>query len=141
MEPLPEALWSEVQKHVSFQAGILVINDSTLDKFYAEKMELVTRHWSGKHGRVVQGINLITLLWTEGDRHLPLDYRFYEKSVDGGTKNEHFRSMLKTAKERGFNPPCVVFDGCYSSLDKLKLIRSYSWIWLTRLKCNRHANP
>ena len=36
-------------------------------------MELVTRQWSGKHGRVVQGINLITLLWTEGDRHIPLD--------------------------------------------------------------------
>lgn len=34
-------------------------------------MELMTRHWSGKHGRVVQGINLMTLLWTEGDRHIP----------------------------------------------------------------------
>lgn len=104
-------------------------------------MELVTRHWSGKHGRVVQGINLITLLWTEGDRHIPLDYRFYEKSVDGATKNEHFRSMLATAKERGFAPQCVVFDSWYSSLDNLKLIRRYEWLWLTRLKRNRHVNP
>jgi len=56
----------------------------------------------------VQGINLITLLWTEGDRHIPLDYRFYEKCVDGATKNDHLRSMLTTAKERGFSPRCVV---------------------------------
>jgi hypothetical protein len=141
MEPSPEDLWKESQNHVSLGAGILVIDDSTLDKLYAQKMELVTRHWSGKHGRVVQGINLITLLWTEGDRHLPLDYRFYEKSVDEATKNDHFRAMLQTARERGFTPECVVFDSWYSSLDNFKLIRSYGWIWLTRLKRNRHVNP
>lgn len=141
LEPSPEALWNEAQKHVSLGSGILVIDDSTLDKFYAKKMELVTRHWSGKHKRVVQGINLISLLWTEGDRHIPLEYRFYEKSVDKATKNDHFRAMLQTARERGFTPECVVFDSWYSSLDNLKLIRSYGWIWLTRLKRNRHVNP
>jgi len=104
-------------------------------------MELVTRHWSGKHGRVVQGINLISLLWTQGDCHIPLDYRFYEKSVDGATKNDHFRAMLDTAKARGFAPQCIVFDSWYSSLDNLKLIRRHEWIWLTRFKRNRHVNP
>ena len=141
MEPSPEALWLEAQKHVSWETGILVIDDSTLDKWYAKKMELVTRHWSGKHGRVVQGINLITLLWTQGDCHIPLDYRLYEKSLDGATKNDHFRTMLATAALRGFTPQCVVFDSWYSSLDNLKLIRCYQWIWLTRFKRNRHVNP
>lgn len=137
MEPLPEALWSEAQKYVSLAAGILVIDDSTLDKMYAQKMELVTRHWSGKHGRVVQGINLITLLWTEGDSHIPCDYRLYEKSSDGATKNDHFRSMLQSARERSFQPECVVFDGWYSSLENLKSIQGYGLLWLTRLKRNR----
>jgi len=141
MEPSSEQLWQEAQPQVGLKQGILVVDDSTLDKLYAKKMELVTRHWSGKHGRVVQGINLITLLWTEGDRHIPLDYRFYEKCVDGATKNDHFRSMLTTAKERGLAPQCVVFDSWYSSRDHLKLIRGYGWIWLTRLKRNRHVNP
>ena len=134
MEPSTEQLWQEAQAQVRLSQGVLVVDDSTLDKWYAEKMELVTRHWSGKQGRVVQGINLITLLWTEGDRHIPLDYRFYQKRVDGATKNDHFRSMLETAKERGFAPRCVVFDSWYSSLDNLKLVRGYEWIWLTRLK-------
>lgn len=140
MEPSTAQLWQEAKPQVSLNQGILVVDDSTLDKFYAEKMELVTRHWSGKHGRVVQGINLITLLWTEGDRHIPLDYQFYEKRVDGATKNDHFRLMLATAQSRGFSPQCVVFDGWYSALENLKLIREYGWTWLTRLKRNRHVN-
>jgi hypothetical protein len=141
MEPSTAQLWQEAQPQVQLNQGILVADDSTLDKWYAEKMELVTRHWSGKHGRVVQGINLITLLWTEGDRHIPLDYRFYEKCVDQATKNDHFRSMLATAKARGFMPGCVAFDSWYSALENLKVIRGYGWIWLTRFKRNRHVNP
>lgn len=105
-----QELWNEAEQHVSKKAGILVVDDSTLDKVYAQKMELVTRHWSGKHGGVVQGINLISLLWTQGDQHIPLDYRFQEKSVDGATKIVIFRAMLDTAKVRGFTPQCVVFD-------------------------------
>jgi len=42
---------------------VLVVDDSTLDKPYAHKTELVHRHWSGKHHAVVSGINLITLVW------------------------------------------------------------------------------
>jgi putative transposase len=50
---------------------VLVVDDTTLDKPYAEKMDLVTRHWNGKHHRVV-GINLITTLWTDGNRLIPV---------------------------------------------------------------------
>ena len=46
------------------EEGVLVLDDTTLDKPYAKRMELVYRHWSGKHKRVVWGINLLTLLWT-----------------------------------------------------------------------------
>ena len=55
--------------------GVLVIDDSTLDKPYASKMALVTRHWSGKHKRVVQGVNLISLVWSDGDARLPCDLK------------------------------------------------------------------
>ena len=55
------------------------MDDSTLDKPYARKMALVTRHWSGTHWAVVQGINRVTLLWTNGDSYLPCDYRLYAR--------------------------------------------------------------
>lgn len=136
-----EALWAEAQGQVERKRGVLVLDDSTLDKHYAKKIELVTRHWSGKHHRVVPGINLISLLWSDGERHIPCDYRVYDKVQDGLSKNDHFRAMLATAKARGFEPECVIFDSWYSSLLNLKAIRAYGWIWLTQLKSNRLVNP
>lgn len=140
-EPTSEALWAEAQHQVALQQGVLVLDDSTLDKFYAQKIELVTRHWSGKHQQVVQGINLITLLWSDGDSCIPCDYRLYDRPTDGATKNDHFRQMLATAQERGFRPECVLFDSWYSSLANLKTVRGYGWRWLTQLKANRLVNP
>jgi hypothetical protein len=132
-----EALWQEVQPCVSLVGGILVIDDSTLDKFYARMIELVTRHWSGKHHRVVQGINLISGLWTDGEAHLPCDFRVYDKPHDHRSKNDHFGAMLTTAAERGFQPRLVGFDSWYASLKNLKLVRAFQWHWLTQLKANR----
>jgi putative transposase len=139
LEPDPTTLWLEVQPQVHLTAGVLVLDDSTLDKPYAKAIELVGRHWSGKHHAVVQGINLVSLLWTDGDRHLPCDYRIAHKA-DGLTKNDHFRALVRAARDRGFRPHCVLFDGWYSSLENLKLLRDFSWLWLTRLKCNRLVN-
>ena len=139
LEPDPEALWGESRHHVHLGGGVLVVDDSTLDKPHAKSIQLVTRHWSGKHHAVVQGINLVTLLWTDGDRHVPCDYRVYDKA-DGLTKNDHFAGMVRAAHARGFRPGCVAFDGWYSSLDNLKLVASLGWTWLTRLKSNRLVN-
>jgi len=135
-----EALWREVQPCVRRQDGYLVIDDTTLDKPYAQEMDLVTRHWSGKHRAVVEGINLISLLWTDGDAHWPCDFRLYAKAVDEQTKNDHFRTMLDTAHSRDFHPTLVAFDSWYASLANLKRVRQYDWHWLTQLKANRLVN-
>ena len=66
--PGADRLWLEVRDHVDVTKGFLICDDSTSGKFYSRKIELVTRHWSGKYKRVVSGINLITLLWTDGGR-------------------------------------------------------------------------
>jgi putative transposase len=139
LEPDPATLWQESRTQLDPTGGVLVVDDSTLDKPYARSIELVTRHWSGKHHGVVRGINLVSVVWTNGDRHIPCDYRVYEKA-DGRTKNDHFADMLRTAYARGLKPRCVCFDGWYSSLDNLKLLQAMGWTWLTRLKSNRLVN-
>jgi len=136
-----DALWQEVQGCVQLTSGVLVIDDSTLDKPYSRAMDLVTRHWSGKHHQVVMGINLISLLWTDGDAHWPCDFRIYDRPNDQLTKNDHFQHMLKKAAERGFQPELVVFDSWYSSLENLKQVRNLKWQWLTQLKSNRLVDP
>jgi hypothetical protein len=132
-------LWTEARPQVCLDDGILVLDDSTLDKPYAWKMDLVGWHWSGKHHRVVKGINLLTLVWTDGDRHVPCDYDIYDKAHDGFSKNDLFAQQLRTAKARGMKPQCVCFDSWFSSLENLKLLRSLQWTWLGRLKSNRQV--
>jgi putative transposase len=118
-----------------------MLDDSVLDKFYARHMGLVGRFWSGKHKRVVRGIDLVSLLWSDGDGLWPVDYRIVDPA-DGKvvTKNVHFRSMLVVAKERGFEPDYVTFDSWYSGKDNLKAIEAADWHFLTQVRCNRRVN-
>ena len=76
----------------------------------------------------MSGINLITLLQTDSERYLPVDYRIYNKSADGLTKNDHFLDMLRTAAKRGFAPEFILFDTQYANLENLKFIRSLNWL-------------
>ena len=139
--PDTEALWQETQPVIDKQSGLLVADDTTLDKPHARHMALVHKHWSGKHKRSVYGINLLTLLWSDGGARLPIDCRLSNPAGDGVDKNQHLRAMLQTAKQRGFCPRYVCFDSWYSGLDNLKAVRSHGWHWLTRFKSNRAVDP
>ncbi len=86
---------------------------------------------------MVKGINLISLVWTDGDCRLPYDFRLYNKDDDGLTKNEHFQHMVQQAHDSGFEPQLVVFDSWYSGLDNLNLLRALEWDWLTQRVVDR----
>ena len=84
LEPDAAALWGGGRSRWSAAGGgVLVLDDSVLDKPYAKQMDLVARQWSGKHGRVVRGIGLVTLLWSDGEALIPCDYRLYDKGTEG----------------------------------------------------------
>ena len=140
LEPDPEELWREVEPLVDRNRGVLVVDDTVLDKPHAHHMQLVTHQWSGRHGGVARGIGLITLVWTDGDRIVPIDYRIYNKVVDGKTKNDHLRDMLAEAKRRGFAPRCVLFDRWYSGLENLKAVRALGWRFLAPMAGNRRLD-
>jgi putative transposase len=140
LPPDTEALWEEAKGLVSLTKGVLMLDDSTLDKPYAKQIELVTRHWSGKDHAVVQGINLESLVWSDGEKIVPVDCRLYAKAEDNQSKNDHARAMFSSAKERGFEPEVVMFDS-YASLANLKHLRAQHWHWLCRLKSNRQVDP
>ena len=136
-----EALWKDVGPFVSLTGGYLIIDDSTLDKPHSRSISLTGIHWSGNHHKMVQGISLVTLVWTDGISTYPLDFRIYHKDSDGKTKNDHFQDMLRESAVRGLNPDCVLFDSWYGSVDNLRLVRRLGWHFLTRLKKNRQVNP
>jgi hypothetical protein len=139
--PNTEALGQEAKAFVDVGKGLLVLDDPTLDKPDARKMDRVTDPWSSQHPRVVQGMALWTWLWTEGKALLPCDVRVYDQPQGGKTQNEHFQELRRKARGRGFRPEDVRMDSGYASLKNLKLIASFGGFFLTRRKRNRLVNP
>lgn len=140
LEPSSDALWAEVESLIKLDSGWLIIDDCTIEKIYSKHIDLVTPHWSGNKNAVVNGINLVTLLWTDGDIGIPVDWRVFNKSKDKLTKNDHARHMLEKARDRGFSPLAVLWDSWYSSLENLKLVRDFEWPFFVASKSDRKVS-
>ena len=121
--PDTESLWGEVKDLVTPEIGLLIIDDTTLDKPYSKHMDLVYRQWSGKHHQIVNGVNLETVVWTNNEAVIPVDFRIYDIDTDGKTKNDHFLDMLNKAEERGFKPEFVLLTNNKKRNTKLELLR------------------
>ncbi len=96
LEPDAATLWREAAIHVERRRGLLVVDDSTLDKPSVRKSQGGHRHWSSKHHAVVEGIHWIALRWTEGDRHGPVDYRVLR---EGRGRVDQKRSLPRPAQD------------------------------------------
>jgi len=99
LEPDTAPLWREAEALVNRTRGLLVIDDTTLDTPYSYEIALVHRHWSGKHRRGVSGIHPVSLVWSDDIHAILCDYRLFDVSNDGLTKNDHSRAMLDTARK------------------------------------------
>lgn len=135
----PKDLWKAVRPRVR-PGGVLILDDTVLDKPWSRKNALVHQLWSNVEKRVVRGMGLTTLLWTATGEHLPIDYRVYARRMDGKTKLDHAEEMLTSAKARGLSPTHVLMDAVYTKLSTLKAIRGYGWRWVAILKKNRVVN-
>jgi Transposase DDE domain len=135
----PKDLFEAEANKIELVGGTLSVDDSVLDKPYSDpsKAAFIDYFWSGKHHRVVKGINLITLFYT--DIHatsVPVNYRIYDKS-DGKTKNAYFREMLTEVLFWGLVPAWVTGDSWYSSLENLKFIRGKKLNFMFGVESNR----
>jgi putative transposase len=65
----------------------------------------------GKYPTVFEGIDLLTLNWTDDERHPPCNYRIFEKLNNDKANSYNFGNLIDTAKERGFQAEYVLFDG------------------------------
>lgn len=136
----PAILWEYAEPLINKNNGCLIGDDIILEKEFGENIELSFWQYSPSDKKTLNGIGIVTLIWTDGKKYIPVDYRIYAPMIDGKTKNDHFREMLQTAKQRGFNPKLVVFDTWYAGVDNLKAIDSLGWTWITEIKKNRIIN-
>ncbi len=138
----PKDIWEAAKKDVvNDEGGIIVADETVIDKSRSDKIELTSWLYSGTEHEIVKGIGLLNLLWQNKQKEvIPMDYRIYQPPEDGKTKNDHLREMLLQAKQRGLKPEAVVADSWYSSLNNLKLIRELGWNWVMGLRKNRIVN-
>ena len=137
----PRDIWGLARKDVLGKQGILIGDETVLNKGRSGKIELVRWQYSGDEHDVIKGIGMLNMLWrNEAGEVVPIDYRIYQPPEDGKTKNDHFREMLGLASKRGISPEAVVADSWYSSLNNLKYIRDLGWTWVVGLRKNRVVN-
>jgi len=139
-----EKLYMNDEELEIYEARLKWLRDEAgaLEKTRSKKIDCVYYQYSGNAHDVIAGIGLVNLLWHDitSVASVPIDYRVYDKPVDGKTKNTHFCEMLKLAKKGGVCPDAIVMDAWYSSLNNLKSIRDMGWHWVTSLRKNRKVN-
>ena len=132
-------LFEEARPLLALEGGTLSGDDTVLDKPYSRegKTELVGYFWSGKHGRAVKGVCLVTLLYTDPQGVcLPVNFRLVDKA-EGKTKNELFREMVSEVLGWGLRPAVVSADSWYSGVENLKFLRKQGLGFLIGLEKNR----
>lgn len=130
-------LFNEVKPLLNLNGGTLSVDDTVLDKPYANYIGFIGYFWSGKHHASVQGINLVTMYYTDmqGD-HYPVNFRVVDKS-ENKTKNEYFLEMLAEVLAWGLKPAMITGDSWYSSEKNLKAIKNSSLGFMFAIKSNR----
>ena len=136
----PRDLFNEASRQLNLKGGTVNVDDSTLDKPYSHRMELVGHFWSGKHHRVVKGINLITLYYTDPQgRSMPVNYRIYDKA-EGKTKNDYYLEMLNEVLSWGLEPAFATGDSWYSCANNLKTVKNHQMGFLFAIESNRRVS-
>jgi len=135
----PKDLFDEVKLDIDLIGGTLSGDDTVIDKPYSDPSltELLGYFWSGKHHRVVKGIQLITLYYTDlSGKSVPLNYRIYNKQ-EGKTKNDYLREIIIEVLDWGVQPRMVTTDAWYSSQANLQFLKNKELGFLMGIAKNR----
>jgi len=116
--------------------GYLILDDTVVAKPYARLLGEAAWVWSSKDKKVVFGVSLVLLVWTDGEIRIPVAYRVWHKG--GLSKVDLALELLSYARNRlKCKPQLVLFDSWYPAQRLLKRIRDYGWYFVCQLKKNR----
>src|SRR5689334_8222378 len=104
--PWSRRLWELFSSRMIHQGGYLVLDDTTWQR-QTKDSEAVAKVWSSSAGGVRLGMQVVLLIWTDGQRKIPLAMRLWQRG--GKSKVELAQEMLLEAAERGIGPKYVLF--------------------------------
>ena len=133
--------WSSVQREIETDdAGILVGDDTVLNKSSSQKIELARYQYSGAEKRVLKGIGLVSCIYInpKTGRYWVIDYRIYHPESDGKSKIDHMLEMLESALfQKKLPVKTVLMDSWYASQSVMATIDHWGKIYYCPLKINR----
>jgi putative transposase len=116
--------------------GYLLVDDTVVEKPYARLLGEAAWVWSSKQRKVVFGVSVVLLVWTDGQVRIPLAFRLWQKG--GASKFDLALELLSYARNRlRCKPQFVLFDSWYPSKKLLKRLSDYGWYFVCQLKKNR----
>jgi len=116
--------------------GYLIVDDTVVAKPYARLLGEAAWVWSNKDRKILFGVSVVLLVWTDGQIRIPLACRVWHKG--GASKYDLALELLSYARNRlKCKPHFVLFDSWYPSKKLLKRIHDYGWYFVCQLKKNR----
>ncbi len=147
-------LWQVVKPYVrqiEQVNGVIIIDDSIAEKPYTDENDIICWHFDHSQNRSMKGINFMTCLYHAGGYSLPVGFtivaktEFYLDKKDGKQKrrspigkNEHYRDLLRHAKQNQIPFKYVLSDVWYSAADNMTFIKhDLDKDFIMPLKANR----
>jgi len=116
-------VWENVKdKVIPTPYGFMVFDDTVLDKTFSNRIELVSRQYSGNAHGIIKGIGIMTCVYVnpEKDQFWIIDYRIYDPEGDGKTKLDHLQEMLlNCVYQKRLDFWAVLMDTWYAPKDTM----------------------
>ena len=121
-------------------SGYLIIDETEVDKSFAEKIPCLGWLWSHRQNKYIFGLQLVVVCWTNGKVTIPVAWKIYQKD-SGKTKitlaQELIRYCLFTLR---IKPKAWLFDSFYASEALLKYLINHDQLFFSQLPKNRKFN-
>lgn len=146
--------WRLVKPHVrkvEREDGVLIVDDSIVEKPYTDENEIICWHYDHAKGRTVKGINFVTTLYNVQDVALPVTFEIVsktepyidkktgkEKRKSKHTKNERYRRMLQATCKNEIPFEYVLNDLWFASAENMRFVKlDLKKEFIMALKSNR----
>lgn len=146
--------WRLVKPHVrkvEREDGVLIVDDSIVEKPYTDENEIICWHYDHAKGRTVKGINFVTTLYNVQDVALPVAFEIVsktepyidkksgrEKRKSKHTKNERYRRMLQATCKNKIPFEYVLNDLWFASAENMRFVKlDLKKEFIMALKSNR----
>ncbi len=143
----PRLVWEQTRQEIVLSdKGMIVFDDTVLDKNFSFAIQLVRRQYSGNAHGIIKGIGVVTCVYVNPElkRFWLLDYRIFAPDEDGNTKLDHvqqmYDSLLEKDKNKELSFSTVLMDTWYATTALMLHIERTGKLFYCPIKVNRQVD-